>query len=66
MHGPRLTTIQHVDNIIVLSKGEIIEQGKHQELLKNKGHYYSLYKLQYQKKVIKLEVVFNTVSFLLT
>ena len=46
----RLSTIQHVDNIIVLSKGEIIEQGKHQELLKNKGHYYSLYKLQYQEK----------------
>ncbi len=46
----RLSTIQHVDKIIVLSKGKIIEQGSHQELLKNKGHYYSLYKLQYQKK----------------
>lgn len=44
----RLSTIQHVDNIIVLSKGEIIEQGNHQDLLKNKDHYYSLYKLQYQ------------------
>mgnify|MGYP002639474545 CR=1 FL=1 len=46
----RLSTIQHVDNIIVLSKGEIIEQGNHQELLKNKGHYFNLYKLQYQEK----------------
>jgi ATP-binding cassette subfamily B protein len=46
----RLSTIQHVDKIIVLSKGEIIEQGNHQELLKEKGHYYNLYKLQYQKK----------------
>ncbi len=44
----RLSTIQHVDNIIVLSKGEILEQGNHQELLKNKGHYYNLYRLQYQ------------------
>ncbi len=46
----RLSTIQHVDTIIVLSKGEIIEKGNHQDLLKNKGHYYSLYKLQYQEK----------------
>jgi ATP-binding cassette subfamily B protein len=44
----RLSTIQHVDKIIVLSKGKIIEQGSHQELLKQKGHYYNLYKLQYQ------------------
>ena len=44
----RLSTIQHVDNIIVLSKGEILEQGNHQELLKQRGHYYNLYKLQYQ------------------
>lgn len=44
----RLSTIQGVDNIIVLSKGKIIEQGNHQELLKQRGHYYNLYKLQYQ------------------
>ena len=44
----RLSTIQHVDQIIVLSKGEIVEKGNHQELLKQKGMYYDLYKLQYQ------------------
>jgi ATP-binding cassette subfamily B protein len=44
----RLSTIQHADNIIVLSKGEILEQGNHQELLKQKGHYYNLYRLQYK------------------
>jgi len=44
----RLSTIQHVDNIIVLSKGEILEMGNHQELLKQKGHYYNLYRIQYQ------------------
>lgn len=44
----RLSTIQHADNIICLQKGQIIEQGTHQELLKNKGYYYNLYRLQYQ------------------
>ena len=43
----RLSTIQHSDNIILLSKGEIIEQGTHQELLQKKGKYYQLYMLQF-------------------
>ena len=45
----RLSTIQHADNIIVLSKGKIIEQGNHFELLEQKGRYYGLYMLQYHK-----------------
>ena len=49
----RLSTIQHADNIIVLSHGEILEQGNHQELLKQKGHYYKLYQIQYQKDQLK-------------
>lgn len=44
----RLSTIQHADQIIVLQNGRIIEKGTHQELLKNKGHYYKLYQLQFQ------------------
>ena len=46
----RLSTIQHSDNIIVLSDGEILEQGTHNELLKKKGKYHSLYMLQYEKQ----------------
>ena len=46
----RLSTIQHADNIILLSKGKIIEQGTHQELLAQKGKYYHLYTLQYHKQ----------------
>jgi ATP-binding cassette subfamily B protein len=46
----RLSTIQHADNIILLSHGEIIEQGSHQELLRKKGRYHQLYTLQYQKR----------------
>ena len=46
----RLSTIQHADNIILLSKGKIVEQGNHQELLHQKGKYYHLYTLQYSKQ----------------
>ena len=46
----RLSTIQHSDNIILLSHGQIIEQGNHQELLKQKGRYYQLYTLQFNKQ----------------
>ena len=46
----RLSTIQHADNIILLSKGKIIEQGNHQQLLHLKGRYYQLYTLQFQKQ----------------
>ena len=46
----RLSTIQHADNIILLSHGQILEQGSHQELLRQKGRYYQLYTLQYEKQ----------------
>ena len=42
----RLSTIKHADNIIVLKKGEIIETGSHDNLLKNKNEYYELWKNQ--------------------
>lgn len=48
----RLSTVQHADNIIVLSHGEIIEQGNHFDLLKQKGKYYTLYTLQHQKETL--------------
>ena len=49
----RLSTIQHSDNIILLSKGEIVEQGTHQELLHLKGKYYHLYTLQFSKEALQ-------------
>lgn len=49
----RLSTIQHSDNIILLSKGEIVEQGTHQELLRLKGKYHHLYTLQFSKEELQ-------------
>ncbi|HNZ33571.1 MAG TPA: ABC transporter ATP-binding protein, partial [Candidatus Cloacimonas sp.] len=43
----RLSTIQNVDRILVLHKGEIVEEGSHFELLDKHGLYYDLYRLQY-------------------
>ncbi len=44
----RLSTIRYVDRIIVLHKGNIVEEGTHNELLRNKGHYSRLYELQFR------------------
>jgi ATP-binding cassette subfamily B protein len=44
----RLSTIQSVDKIILLHKGELREEGSHQELLAMRGLYYRLYQLQYK------------------
>ena len=51
----RLSTIQHADNIILLSHGEILEQGTHQELLHLHGRYYQLYTLQFEKQQLEKE-----------
>ena len=42
----RLSTIQKADKILVLHKGKIVEQGKHQELLAQKGEYFKLVTMQ--------------------
>jgi ATP-binding cassette subfamily B protein len=44
----RLSTIRHADRILVLHKGRIAEQGRHEELLRLNGIYAKLYRLQFQ------------------
>ncbi|KRU30641.1 ABC transporter ATP-binding protein [Clostridium botulinum] len=44
----RLSTIRDADLILVMKDGDIIEQGNHEELLKAKGFYYSLYNSQFE------------------
>ena len=38
----RLTTIANADKILVMDDGKLIEQGKHDQLIKNKGYYQAL------------------------
>ncbi len=44
----RLSTIQRADTILVMHKGQLREQGSHQQLLAHRGLYYKLYQLQYK------------------
>ena len=46
----RLSTIMHADKIFVLEKGHIIESGRHEELLKEKGLYYAMWRQQIGEK----------------
>ena len=48
----RLSTIRSADQILVINKGEIEEQGAHHELLAQRGHYYDLYVNQFRKEGI--------------
>lgn len=48
MIAHRLSTIREADKIIVLEQGNIIEQGNHDQLMEEKGEYYSLVKAQFK------------------
>ena len=44
----RLSTIRHADLILLVKNGRIVEQGRHEELMKARGGYYRLYTRQYE------------------
>lgn len=46
----RLSTIRDVDRILVMHKGELVEEGTHEELLERRGRYWRLYELQYREQ----------------
>ncbi|MCK0469937.1 ABC transporter ATP-binding protein [Halalkalibacter sp. APA_J-10(15)] len=50
----RLSTIRQADQILVLDQGEIVERGRHEELLERKGKYYQMYQMQHrtEQKII--------------
>ena len=45
----RLSTIKDADLILVINDGDIVEQGNHEELMKQNGHYAELYNSQFDK-----------------
>jgi ATP-binding cassette subfamily B protein len=46
----RLSTIKKADRILVIQNGRITEMGSHDELIRERGHYYSLYTKQFQRE----------------
>jgi len=50
----RLSTVQTADTILVMHKGQLREQGTHQQLLAERGLYYKLYQLQYKDQEIAI------------
>jgi ATP-binding cassette subfamily B multidrug efflux pump len=48
----RLSTIQNADNIMVLDRGEIKEQGTHDDLLSREGYYAKLHEMQFKEVIL--------------
>src|SRR6185436_18865685 len=46
----RLSTIRNADQVLLLKDGQIVERGKHNELLAQKGEYYELYMSQFRRE----------------
>ncbi len=55
----RLSTIRNADMVLVVNDGEIIERGKHAELLERKGFYYNLYMSQFRRDPQFVEALQN-------
>ena len=52
MIAHRLSTVVNADLILVMDKGQIVESGKHHDLLLKKGYYFELYKTQFEQEAI--------------
>jgi ABC-type multidrug transport system fused ATPase/permease subunit len=46
----RVSSIQHCDLILVLDNGQVMESGKHEELIEKKGIYHHFYQMQHEQQ----------------
>ncbi len=53
----RLSTIVNADRILVINKGQIVEEGNHNQLIKKKGYYYNLYNNQFKKENFENSII---------
>jgi ATP-binding cassette subfamily B protein len=53
----RLATITHADNILVVEAGQVVESGRHDELLRKGGRYASFYRLQFKEEAPQLQSI---------
>ena len=56
----RLSTIRQADLILVVKDGKIVEQGKHEELLRKGGYYHDLYSKQFQEEEMSTKLTYAT------
>ena len=62
MIAHRLSTVMHADRIFVLERGNIVESGKHKELIEMKGLYYAMWRQQIGEREIVLNSLLKNVS----
>ena len=62
MIAHRLSTIMHADKIYVLERGNIVESGKHKELIEMKGLYYAMWRQQIGEREMVLNGLLKNVS----
>jgi len=48
----RISSVKMCDNILVLDRGRVIEYGTHDQLIKQKGHYYEMYEMQLTEEIV--------------
>jgi len=54
-----LSTIRNADLVLVINEGEVVERGRHEELMAKQGFYYNLYMSQFRREPQFLEAIYD-------